>query len=305
MKRYLLNITLFFTIILAIDVAVGGFGDYLQTHAKGGDTKRTNDLVLKDRHDIIVLGSSRAFHHYDTPFLSDTLGLDVYNAGYDGNGIILAYGLLQMILERYQPSLIIYDVEPSFDINVYEPDNHHIRYIHYLKPYYRHRHVGDVIRDVSKEEWNKVHSGMIRYNSCLFSMLKDNYTTSGKTEKGFSPLNGIYTQELKCSEEDISIDDFKIKYLEKLISLAKSKKVPIVFIASPKYGSNSSSQILPAIEICKRNDITFWNYYSDEEFMLHKEWFKEPMHLNAEGAKAFSRKLIHPILEQMSNHNKF
>ena len=99
MKKYIVRIILFFAIVVLVDFVVGWAGDYLQTHAKGGDTKAINDLVKKDQHDILILGSSRAHHHYDTPFLSDTLNLDVYNAGYDGNGVILAYGILQMILE--------------------------------------------------------------------------------------------------------------------------------------------------------------------------------------------------------------
>ncbi len=97
MKKYIVHILIFFTIVAVIDISVGLAGDYLVSHVKSGDAKRTNDLAMVDKHDVLILGSSRARHHYDTPFLSDTLGLDVYNAGYDGNGVVLAYGLLEMI----------------------------------------------------------------------------------------------------------------------------------------------------------------------------------------------------------------
>ena len=47
--------------------------------------------------------------------ISDSLGVSCYNAGESGCGIILAYGRLLMILERYTPKAIIYEVTPDFD----------------------------------------------------------------------------------------------------------------------------------------------------------------------------------------------
>lgn len=81
MKKFIFNILVFFGIIVLIDCGISVLGGYLQNHAKGGSTKKLDDLVMKDKHDIIILGSSRAVVHYDTPFISDSLNLDAYNAG--------------------------------------------------------------------------------------------------------------------------------------------------------------------------------------------------------------------------------
>lgn len=292
MKRYIINILFFFAIVAVIDFGVGFAGDYLTNHVKSGDTKRTNDLVMNDTHDVLILGSSRARHHYDTPFLSDTLGLDVYNAGYDGNGVVLAYGILEMILDRYQPKMIIYDVEPAFDINVYAEDNNHKRYIARLKPYYRNKAVGDIIEDVSTDEWYKVHSGMMRYNMNLLTMLTEGMRNSKDGNNGYSPLQGIYDREPAKADNKTEIDTFKLKYIDKLIALAKTRQIPIVMIASPKYGQANSTDIEPVKNLCAERCVTFLDYYADAEFQSHKEWFKEPMHLNAEGARAFSKNII-------------
>lgn len=297
MKRYILKILLFFAIVVGVDLGVGALGDYLQAHANRGFSKQTDDLVMKDCHDVVILGSSRAHHHYDTPFLSDTLGLDVYNAGYDGNGVVLAYGLLSMILERYSPRLVIFDVEPAFDINVYENDNGHKRYLKYLKPYYRNEKVGDIFRDVSEEEWYKVHSGLIRYNSSLVSMLYDCMRANDSDiMKGYDALEGVYTNEPDKKEtQAVEIDSFKLEYVEKLIQATQLKNVPLVFVASPKYGASSSVAITPVKDICALYHVPFLDYYCDNTFMQHKEWFKEPMHLNREGAKMFSLRIINDI----------
>ena len=195
MKRFIINILLFFAIVTVVDICVGFTGDYLQAHAKGGETRKTNDLVKNDYHDIVRFGSSRAAHHYDTPFLSDTLGLEVFNAGYDGNGVILSYGLLSMILERYKPRLVIFDVEPSFDIEIYPGDNGHKRYISTLKPYFDNTGAREVIKYVSEEEWYKAYSGMMRYNTTIISKVQDKIKGNTSKNKGYIPIHGIYIGE--------------------------------------------------------------------------------------------------------------
>ena len=42
-------------------------------------------------------------------------------------------------------------------------------------------------------------------------------------------------------------------------------------------------------EIAEKYGVRFLDYYAEPSFMTHKEWFKEPMHLNREGARVFSR----------------
>lgn len=301
MKKYIVNILVFFGIIVMVDFCISKVGDFLQAHAKGGITKRVNDLLMREQHDVLIMGSSRAHHHYDTPYLSDALGLDFYNAGFNGNGVVLADGILEIILERYKPRLILFDVEPNFDIIVYPEDNHHIRYINYLKPYYRFDVIKRIIKSVSLEEWYKVQSGMIRYNSDMLSKILD-YQSSHRAKmgkKGFVPLKGIFSGSILSKEiNQVEVDSFKLGYIEKLISLAKSKCIPIVFVASPSFGF-TADVLQPVKDICSKNNILFLDYYSDHYFLQHQEWFKDYMHLNAEGARFFTDILLRDL---ESNH---
>ncbi len=291
MKRFLFKLLLYLFIIIGLDICFGILGDYLQDHAKRGVTKRTNDIVMNDVHDIVILGSSRAHHHYDTPYLSDTLGLDIYNAGYDGNGVVLAEGLVELIMERYQPKLIIYDVEPAFDVIEYPNDNHHIRYINNLKPYYRHQAIGRIIKDVSKEEWYKVHSGMFRYNSKLVTLLMENVRTISTDPYGFSPLKGEYSGDIPQSNyESRCIDKFKLTYIERLINTSQSHHIPIILVASPKLGYEDILDLQPVKDICAKNKVDFLDYYASQEFQ-NRLLYKDPMHLNNNGARVFSSKI--------------
>ena len=280
-----------------IDLGVGTFGGYLQGHAKGGSTKKLNDLVMVDKHDIIIFGSSRAVVHYDTPFISDSLGLDVYNAGYAGNGIVLSVGLLDMVLDRYSPKLVVFDVEPSFDIYEYSQDNNNVRYLKYLKPYYNKPGVSDIFKDVSTEEWYKAHSGLIRYNTEIIPRVVDNIINRGIDPGGFTPGKGAMTEEpQKVIEEQLALDSFKLEYLQKFISLCRDNGVPVIFVSSPKYGATDSSILQPAKEIAMKNDVQFLDFYSDSRYVSHKEWFSEPMHLNGDGAREYSKMIAGVLL---------
>lgn len=300
MKRFLTNIFVFFTIVGVVDMFVGFGGRYLQGHAKGGSTRQFDDLVMKDKHDVLILGSSRAHHHYDTPFLSKTLGLDVYNAGFNGNGVVLAYGVLEMTLHRYCPKLVLFDIEPAFDIYVYDKDNHHIRYIKSLKPYYKEAGVPEIIKDVSIVEWRKVQSGLIRYNTEILGMAVDNVIDRGTERGGFQPLSGKIDKEPepKAVRQPV-IDPFKLAYIEKIVKLCQRNNVSLLLVGSPKYGQKDSEALRPVKRIAEKYGVLFLDYYAEPSFMAHKEYFKEPMHLNCEGARVFSEMIAKYIKNEL------
>lgn len=309
MKKYITNILIFFVIICTIDICIGKVGDYLQSHAKGGDTKVFDDLVMKDKHNILILGSSRAHHHYDAPYMSEVLGVDVYNAGYDGNGVVLSYGILSMIVERYNPKLVVFDVEPTFDIYEYKGDNNNKRYIKNLKPYFRNSNIGNIITNVSMEEWYKAHSGMMRYNTSIVQKVLDYYRMNKSSNHGYVPLYGEYTGDVNKPEDtDATIDSLKLEFFEELLDITGNNNVKIMVVASPRYGSDNSDVLNPLFDICKKNKVQILDYYADDEFMQHKEWFKEPMHLNNVGAKIFSSIVceeINKIIQINNNANRF
>lgn len=296
MKRFLSLIVLFFAVAFAIDATIGFGGDYLLKHTKGGQTKMFNDLVMKDNHEVLILGSSRALHHYDTPFLSDSLGLDVYNAGFKGQGIILAEGILEMALKHSEPKLVLFDVVPQFDIYEFLDDDNHRRYLGLLKPYFRVSEIGRLFKDISMEEWYKVHSGMFRYNTSLLTMLSDFLRARPCSNSGYVPLSGIMQVASEDAITQVFIcDSLKIRYLERMILLSLSKNISVAMVASPQYGTFDSSIYNPAKELCSRYNVPFLDYYASEPFASHKEWFQEPVHLNATGARRFSEMLIKDI----------
>ena len=298
MKKYIGYIVLLFAIVLAIDFGFGKVCDYLNAHAKGGATKQMYDLCMKDQYDILIMGSSRAHHHYVPQIMEDSLGMSCYNAGVDGNGIILMTGIYRMITQRYQPKLIIYDVEQAFDLFLYKADNNCTRYLAAQKPFYNQPGISQIFKDVSKEEYYKAHSGLCRYNSVSIPLFIDYLSFRPMDSKGYSPMNGKMEKEPEKRDTKGSpvIDSLKLQYMYDFIKDVSEKGIPLIIVVSPKYGVVDSCDFEPIKELCDAYHVPFVDYYADQEFMTHKEWFKEPMHLNDEGARRFTERLVGEII---------
>lgn len=302
MKKYIGHIVLFFAIVLAIDFGFGKACDYLNAHAKGGTTKQMYDLCMKDQYDILIMGSSRAHHHYVPQIIEDSLGMSCYNAGVDGNGIILMTGIYRMITQRYQPKLIIYDIEQAFDLFEYKADNNCTRYLAAQKPFYNQLGIGQIFKDVSKEEYYKTYSGLCRYNSISIPLFIDYLSFRPMDAKGYGPMSGKMEKEPEKKEanENPVIDSLKLQYMSGFIKDVSEKGIPLMIVVSPKYGAVESQSFEPIKKICCTYHVPFVDYYADQVFMTHKEWFKEPMHLNDEGAHIFTNKIISIIRNRCS-----
>lgn len=289
MKRYILKIMLFFSIVTVVDIGFGYVCEWLQEHAKGGRMKGVRQAALEQTADIVIMGSSRSHHHYVPQVITKVTGLSAYNAGVDGNGIVLATGLYEMMKARYSPKVIIYDVEPTFDINVYAEDGNNTRYIGELRPYSWNPQVKGIICRVDLSEQYKTLSSMFRYNSKIMDLLKDQVVLSGYTLDGYAPLKGEMktAPKKKNTEKANECDSIKLKMMEEFISRMSQSETKLIVIASPKYGATSSKVFTPIKDMCNRYNVEFWDYYNTPNFQK-MEYFKESMHLNDKGARSFT-----------------
>ena len=99
MKKFLINIAIFFVIVGVVDFSLGVLFHYMLAHA-GGRTGAEYYVCTNATDEILIMGSSRASHHYVPEVITNDLGMSCYNAGQDGNGIVLHYGRWKMISQR-------------------------------------------------------------------------------------------------------------------------------------------------------------------------------------------------------------
>jgi len=296
MKNFIVRLGIFFVIIVIIDICTGICFDFLQKNAKGGDTWRQNKIAWQTNEDILIFGSSRAIHHYNPIIFQESFGLSCYNCGQDGNGILLSYGRLKMINERYYPNIIVYDITPSFDL-LAESDNR--KHLDWLRPYYRSNPTIDTIFwDIDKTEKIKMLSRMFQYNSKFIQIANDNIKPQQSAGiQGFRPVNQTmkYEPEIKVEEQaKYQYDSLKIKYLKKIITETRGK-TNLIFTVSPMYRGIDSNVFAPIKEICKQENIPFLDYSNDPEISTNRNYFYDRFHLNSEGADYFTTKFVHDI----------
>ena len=292
MKKFVLKLALFAALICVVDVSFGFVCDYLRDHTKGGMSGNKDYICRKSNEDIIMMGSSRMRHHYVPQMIEDSLDVTCYNAGIDGNGVIMSYGFLKMITDRYSPQVIIYDVS-RFDI--YKDDN--TKYLGSLKAYYDFAGIDEIFSDVDKAENIKMNSRLYRYNSDLLGLLTDNIHPSYTFEKGYWPSHGVMDYEPDMTDISLGeVDELKIQYLEKFITLAKSKEIPLIFCASPTYHTAYNEHFHdPAKALCSKYEVPFLDFYGDEEISSNKKYFSNTTHLNDLGARTYTAKIISEV----------
>lgn len=293
MKRFIIQVAAFLAIIVAVDLACGFVFRLIESKAKGGFTYRDNYISDRLETDILVSGSSRCVRHYNPQIISDSLGLTCYNSGQMGNGIILNYGRLRMVVERKKPKMVIYDLIPEFDLLEGE-DNH--RYLTWLKSHYDRDGISDIFENIDKTEKFKMLSRMYRYNSRWVEMMIDYlHPISDARNDGFSPLAGEMDKtKIRTKNEDSSekyvFDELKISYINKMIDEVGDAQ--LYFVVSPSWYGMDSLRFEPVKKICLKRGIPFIDFSNDPKYVHHDEFFKDGNHMNERGADEFTRDLL-------------
>ena len=297
MRIFLLKILLFFCILSVIDFLSGCIFDIVRVNAKGGATYRDRYICDELTTDILLLGSSRCEHHYNPIIISDSIGLSCYNAGQSGNGILVAYARYLMVSKRCAPQMVIYDINPSFDL-LKGYDNH--RYLTWLKSYYDQDSISNIFNDVDKTERYKMLSSLYRYNSRIIEVAVDFiHPIFDDGIHGFIPINSkmnkskINKKEINRQHRSYEFDSLKLVYLSKLIDIVGNKN--IMFVISPRWYGMDQEAFKPLADLCKKKDVLFIDYANNSKYIYNDLFFKDGNHLNSRGANEFTKDLMNYI----------
>lgn len=298
MKKYLLKVCLFFFIIAVFDVIFGFVMGYINKRIDVGGVGRDNYICDKVTDDVIVFGSSRAEHHYNAQMMTDSLGISCYNCGEGGAGIILAYGRLLMMLERYTPKTVIYEVTPQYDIlDVGITD--YQQYLFRLKQHYYRPGVDSIFWDVDPKERYKMASGMYRNNSFWMNNVVVYFTHWSEETgvRGYRPFYGDMDPMkirknyiLYDSKDSYAFDSLKLKYINKFLD--RTENMNVVMVVSPVWYGQDSLVLEPIKEICKNRNIQLLDYSNNPKYVHNNEYFKDGTHLNSHGADEFTNDLM-------------
>ena len=289
-KIFAIKFAAFILLFFAGDRMIGYIMTYFYDRA-GGVYARENYIRNTVNADMLIIGSSRATHHYVPSILSDSLGLSVYNCGKDGNGVIYEYGRLQNIFARYSPKIVILELYPPLDL--LKGDNN--QFLAYLRPDYgKNEAIDQIFADVDKTEPYKMNLLTYRYNSTIEKIFSNIFLDKNifRTD-GYSPLYASLSKApanmtMTSNPRLVNGDSLKLYYLNKIIELVKSQSQLIISV-SPRLGATNEMEGYDYVkQLCVENNITLISYYADTSFVCDYRLFKDAVHLTDIGAKKYS-----------------
>lgn len=292
---FLCIISVIFLIIL-MDLCIGSSSAWLYHRSRYGIFHRQQYVLNKANEDIIILGSSRASHHYIPDIFTDSLGLSCYNAGSEGMCIYYHYAMLAGMIERgHCPKMVIYE---AFDNDVKECKGALFTLeaaIDRLAPHYGEFSCIDSVFCLNGwKELLKLHSLSYRYNSKLVQSIKCNFFPEYENN-GYEAVYEVMPDSTIMRPEvsgPLLVDSLKVNYLNKLISLTKKNDIMFVMVVSPEYVKGESEAYMFIEELANSNGIDFY-YFRNEPSLMQTKYFKDKAHMNDEGAKSWSKFIAH------------
>jgi len=316
MNKYIsriLKIFVFLLLIAIIDQVAGIILRKLYFTQKAGQKNALTYAFRDCKADILIFGNSRAQHHYDSRLISDSLKMSCYNAGQDGgHSVLMQYAQIKVLTNRYSPEIIILEFDP---VNIVNTAGSYDR-LSVLLPYYsEYSELRTIILLRGPYERVKLLSAIYPFNSNVINIIRFNTNTHVARKQdidGYVPIKdkimniGMLERKPETDREDEILsqsvaDTNMVEALKNIIVLCKEKNVSLFIVSSPifhipneKPGSPSPAA-KTALEIFRQNNVNFLDFSSDSTFTGHLEWFSDRGHLNDEGAKIFTDRLIEKL----------
>lgn len=292
----LLLVLVVLLLLVLMDFCVGGVSSWLYHRSKYGIFNRQLYVLNESGDDIIILGSSRASHHYVSSIFADSLNMSCYNAGSEGMCIYYHYAMLAAMIERgHCPQVVIYDV---MDLDAMEhpgPTFTLDAALDRLAPHYgEYENIDSLFNLKDWKEKLKLQSLTYRYNSKLVQSIKCNFMPLPE-DNGYEKVVGVLPNNMDFTKEeynDCELDSLKLLYMQKMVDLAKGHQIKLFFVFSPCFKDNPSKAYDAAKEIAYRNQIEVIDCYN-EPTLMKRELFRDLMHLNDDGARVWSSHLAH------------
>lgn len=300
-QKVLVGFVSMLLLLVVVDQIVGAANEKMYYRSKYGIFRRQIYCLNESKDDMLILGSSRAAHHYVPQVFMDSLGLTCYNAGSDGMCIYYSYAVLSSFVDRgAAPKVVLCEVMPT-DVMVSNGATFSLdAALDRLAPHYgRFAEINSLFALKGWKEKLALLSKTYRYNSKAVQTIKCNFIPWPE-DRGYEALNGKMDVALfekdqeKESDEKIQesiVEDLKVEYVRKLIRLCKTNNIELVFTHSPQYRGKETEGIEMIKDIAMEQEVPFLDYFSDVRFQ-NPDYFQDAGHLNDAGAKEYSRVVV-------------
>lgn len=304
-KSFVVKALVFLFIAVGFDFLVGKIYRKLESkaleHSPYGMV--TEYTMWKVDADVIIMGASEAQHSYIPSLLEERLGMSVYNCGKDGCRFYYQNAMINGILDRYKPKVIIWSISPNFLSTPSEEDKGNLSQ---LNPFYKENEFcKQVLSTKSKSEPVKMYSSSYSFNSRLFPFLFKIIMPDYQYEYGgYAPLfDSKYGLVIKDGDWKDNYDEILKKVFVETLQRCKQSGVEVVCIMTPRYEIDCLSDLVSyqmLIKVMEEQRVPFITEFFHDPELMSPRYFKDNAHLNHDGALLFNEKLSDVLTHKYS-----
>lgn len=308
LKKILINFSILLLIVGLFDILAGSVLRKLYFRQQKGEDFRTTNSIEKTNEDILIFGSSRGARQYHPDVFEKRLGMSYYNASRQGNFMLYHGAVLQSILKRYTPKLVILD----FRHGEFKKSADNYDRLSCLLPYYKaHPEMRQIIEQRSRYEKVKFLSSIYPFNSLTFKIAVRNmpfYKEEAPERKGYIFYDKVYGKPMKKSNDpaQYSLDTNIIRCYESFLQSCVSRNIRLLVVVTPYFSikNKNDTSIKLAAEIAKKHNVKFIDYSQDSFFLNRPELIADPIHLNNNGAVILSNMLVDSLNKETEVQNQ-
>lgn len=263
-----------------------------------------NDLYNGELNaDIAVYGSSRAWVHFNTPMMTDSLHKECYNLGIDGHNFWLQYLRHKIYFANNpKPKTILFSVDYSTLIRRTDLYN----YYQFMPYMLWDETIYELTQGMKGFDWFDYHIPLWRYvgEYNLFSGVLKHQTLTQieQREKGYagekSSWNGDFDLAKQSMESyQVEIDTPSLELFRFFLSNCKADGIDVKLVYAPIYHEglqfiSNNAELKQLFQmLADEQNFDFWDY-SNHPISMDKSKFYNAAHMNVIGANEFTQEII-------------
>lgn len=306
--KFILSVIILIACCAVADCLIGVILDKMidKVPNDGNEIGLAHYAITSVNDPVLIIGSSRARDHYDPDILSDSLSLKAYNLGRAGHYVSYSSCLVNMILDRYTPDIVLWEVGMESLFSNIDEDR-----INSLKPYYWESSVVQEVIDEKngKTAKRKLLSNSYRYNGMAIDVLYRFFKGGLNTDpnKGMTPIKhtGYNVDPKLLIDTNYSgpIDQARVTRFHNALQRLVNAGVIVLVFDSPHYALPNPDRNLASESIireeCERLSIPIFDNRYLDFFLQHPEMFRDNSHLFEDGAEIYSQLAAHQIIQEL------
>jgi hypothetical protein len=302
MRRVLPYAALLAVLFLLLDRAVAfALSRFLFPSVLSGEAGGDLNYLLKEKRDadLLILGSSRARHHVDPARLSPGVALRPYNAGANGVGDLFYAGVvLDLALrEGLRPRTVLLQADAwQFDEGEAAAKTRRARGLAALYPFYDR---SPLLRRYVRERAGFRERTLLllhayRFNGKVPNLLAHRLRANPARESrdGFEPLQGRVADTTRAAGKPVTaLDPVALEAFRAIAELCARHGIRLVVVMPPYFEECACDGMRRTLRqaLLERGADRVVDFGNPPPPLGQARWWRDPAHLNREGAARFSR----------------